>query len=110
MRISLAWSSPIASSRIAALAAVSGSLKLLFQEHAAVPAATCGDSSIATLRTTLHVAADVVLVARMDHQVDELVGLGRGDALLAAVDERVEAVVDRCGDLLADANRLGADG
>ncbi len=54
----------------------------------------------------LHVAADVVLVARVEQEVDESVGLGRGDALLAAIDKGVESLVDRRGDLLADAHRF----
>ena len=53
-----------------------------------------------------HVAGHVVLVARLDDDVDEFVGLGGGDALLAATDVREEAMVDRRGDLLTEANRL----
>ena len=45
------------------------------------------------------VAGDVVLVARMHGELDELVGFGLGNALLDAVLEDVEALVDRFADL-----------
>ena len=45
----------------------------------------------------LHVPADIVFIARVDGQLDQLVGLGLGHARFDAVMEGMEPFIDRIG-------------
>ena len=67
MRISIAWSLPIASRRMAALAAVSGSAKLMLEQLQPI-LEHLGRLVDRDVADDAHVAADVVFVAGVERR------------------------------------------